>query len=272
MKNPVIHIFICFIIFSVFPVLPAVSQTDPGVEVKDAPRIDPESMSDLIETLEFLSKAASFSFTAGTEYDAMQGNGQKIEFGGVQEITITRPDKIHADIAERDGTKKVFVFDGKNIYFSDLEQNVYATVPRPGDINQAIDYFTEDLQMPLPLGQLVSTDVTEMVKKEIYAGGFVDQATINGVLCDHLAFRMQNIDIQGWIAAEGDPLLMRLIIDYKNAPGSPQFRADFTDWNFSPQAADTLFVFKPGDGMQKIAFAPMLRKDIKSEEKEAEKK
>lgn len=186
-------------------------------------------MSDLIESLEFLSKAASFSFTAETEYDALQGNGQKIEFGGVQEIMITRPDKIHADIVERDGTKKVFVFNGKDIYFSDLEQNVYASVPRPGDINQAIDYFTEDLQMPLPLGQLVSSDVAEMVKKEIYAGGFVEQATINGVLCDHLAFRMQNIDIQGWLASEGDPLLMRLIIDYKNAPGSPQFRADFTD-------------------------------------------
>lgn len=42
--------------------------------------------------------------------------------------------------------------------------------------------------------------------------------------------------------------------------------------NFAPQAEDSPFVFKPGDGMQKIAFAPMLRTEIKTEEKEGEKK
>jgi hypothetical protein len=252
--------------------LPVVPQTEKGVEVKDAPRIDPESMSDLMESLEFLSKSGKFSFTAETEYDALQGNGQKIEFGGTRKITVVRPDKVYSDIEERDGTKKVFVFDGKDIYFSDLERNVYASVPRPGDINQAIDYFTEALQMPLPLGQLISSDISEWVKKEIYAGGFVDQATINGVLCDHLAFRTENIDFQVWIAAEGDPLQMRLVIDYKNAPGEPQFRAMFKDWNFKPQVSDSLFVFAPAENMQKIAFAPVLRAEIKTEEKEGEKK
>jgi hypothetical protein len=133
-------------------------------------------MAELLESLDFLSTAKSFSFTAETAYDALQGNGQKIEFGGLHKITVVRPNKIHADIVERDGTKKVFVFDGKDIYYSDLEQNVYASVPRPGDINQAIDYFTEDLQMPLPLGQLISSDTSGWVKKEIYAGGFVEQS------------------------------------------------------------------------------------------------
>jgi hypothetical protein len=255
-----------------FLVLPALSQTEQGVEVKDAPRIDSESMSDLVESLEFLSKAGSFSFTAEQEYDALQGNGQKIEFGGVHKLTVVRPDKVRSDIVSRDGSKKLFVFDGKDIYYSDIDDNVYASVPRPGDINQAIDYFTEGLQMPLPLGQLISSDVSEWVKKEIYAGGFVDQSTINGVLCDHLAFRTKNIDFQVWIAAEGDPLQMRLVIDYKNAPGEPQFRATFRDWNFKPAVSDSLFVFKPAENMQKIAFAPVLRTEIKTEEKEGEKK
>ena len=83
---------------------------------------------------------------------------------------------------------------------------------------------------------------------------------------------MKNIDFQVWIASEGDPLQMRLVIDYKNAPGEPQFRAMFRDWNFKPAVSDSLFVFKPGDGMKKITFAPILRAELKSEEKEAEKK
>ena len=272
MKKTVLGMLLGSLIVFVVFVFPAYPQTEEGVEVKDAPRIDPESMSDLVESLEFLSKAGSFSFTAEQEYDALQGNGQKIEFGGVHKITVVRPDKVRSDIISRDGSKKLFVFDGKDIYYSDIDDNVYASVPRPGDINQAIDYFTEDLQMPLPLGQLISSDVSEWVKKEIYAGGFVDQATINGVLCDHLAFRTENIDFQVWIAAEGDPLQMRLVIDYKNAPGEPQFRAMLKDWNFKPEVSDSLFVFKPAENMQKIAFAPVLRTEIKTEEKEGGKK
>ena len=160
-----------------------------GRRGKGRARVDPDSLSELVESLEFLSKAGSFSFTAEVEYDALQGNGERIEFGGVNKIAVVRPDKLHAEITERDGTKKMYVLDGKDIYYADLEQNVYASVPRPGNINQAVDYLTEDLQMPLPLGQLISSDVSGMVKKEIYAGGFVEQSTINGVLCDHLAFR-----------------------------------------------------------------------------------
>lgn len=272
MKRQSLKMYICSSFLFLLLALPAASQTEQGVEVKDAPRIDPESMSDLIESLEFLSKAGSFSFTAEQEYDALQGNGQKIEFGGVHKLTVVRPDKVRSDIVSRDGSKKLFIFDGKAIYYSDIDDNVYASAPKPGDINHAIDYFTEALQMPLPLGQLISSDVSEMVKKEIYAGGFVEQATINGVLCDHLAFRTENIDLQVWIASEGDPLIMRFVIDYKNAPGEPQFRAMFRDWNFKPAVSDSLFVFKPAEKMQKIAFAPVLRTEIKSEEKEGEKK
>ena len=175
MKRNVLGVLISSLIVFIVFAFPAYSQTEEGVEVKDAPKIDPESMADLIESLEFLTKAGSFSFTADTEYDALQGNGQKMEFGGVHKITVVRPDKVYSEIKERDGTEKSFIFDGKDIYYADLEQNVYASVPRPGNIDQAMDYFTEDLQMPLPLGQLISSDVAEMLKKEIYAGGFVDE-------------------------------------------------------------------------------------------------
>ena len=126
--------------------------------------------------------------------------------------------------------------------------------------------------MPLPIGQLVSSDAADFVKKEIYAGGFVEQSTIGGILSEHLAFRTQNLDFQVWVASEDDPLQTRLVIDYKDYPASPQYRADFRDWNFKPEVNDSLFVFKPADGMQKIEFAPLLRSAIKTEEKEEGKK
>ena len=49
MKRSVLQIFICSFIFFIFLVLPVVSQTEQGVEVKDAPRIDPDSLATLME-------------------------------------------------------------------------------------------------------------------------------------------------------------------------------------------------------------------------------
>lgn len=268
----VLTMMIVAAVFSVAPVLPAAAQTEEGVEVKTGPKIEPEAFADLMEMTGFLSKAEKFSFTADVQYDVLQGNGQKLEFGGAHKVVVVRPDKLYSEVESRDGTKRIFIFDGKAIYYADLTHNVYATVPRPGDINQAIDYFTEDLDMPLPIGQVVSSDVGEMLKKEVYAGGFVGQDTINGILSEHLAFRTENLDFQTWIASEGDPIQTRLVIDYKNYPASPQYTADFKNWNFNPEVEDSLFVFKPADGMQKIEFAPVLRSAIKIEEKEEGKK
>ena len=50
-------------------------------------------------------------------------------------------------------------------------------------------------------------------------------------------------------------MLHRLVITYRRSEGQPQFRAQFSDWNFSPEVPDTLFVFRPADGAVKIPFA-----------------
>jgi hypothetical protein len=42
---------------------------------------------------------------------------------------------------------------------------------------------------------------------------------------------------------------------YKHTKGEPQFRAQFSDWNFSPDVPDSLFAFTPPEGSEKIPFA-----------------
>jgi hypothetical protein len=45
------------------------------------------------------------------------------------------------------------------------------------------------------------------------------------------------------------------VITYKKAEGQPQFWAQFSDWNLSPDIPDSLFVFTPPEGAAKFAFA-----------------
>jgi hypothetical protein len=43
-------------------------------------------------------------------------------------------------------------------------------------------------------------------------------------------------------------------LSYKRENGQPQFWASFHDWNFAPEAPDSLFIFTPADGTNRIQF------------------
>jgi Predicted periplasmic protein (DUF2092) len=42
------------------------------------------------------------------------------------------------------------------------------------------------------------------------------------------------VDFQLWIADGDQPLPLRAVLTYRREAGQPQFRAQFSDWNFEP--------------------------------------
>jgi hypothetical protein len=55
-----------------------------------------------------------------------------------------------------------------------------------------------------------------------------------------------------WITDGDRPLPERIVLTYPNAPGQPQFRAQFSAWNLAPELADTLFTFTPPSEASRI--------------------
>lgn len=203
-----------------------------------------------------LAKAQRFSVTVDTGYDAVQPSGQKVEFGSTNTFTIARPDHLRIDINQRDGTQRNFRFDGKDIAVSDQADKVYATVAKSGNSEAAVEYFIDEMQMPIPLSDIFSSTLPELAKT-VTSLNYVEEETIAGVRCDHLAGTRKHIDFQLWISQGDKPLLQRLIITYKEAEGEPQRWAQFKDWNFSPETPDSFFAFTPPEGFEKIPFAPV---------------
>jgi len=158
------------------------------------------------------------------------------------------------DITDRDGTKRGFRFDGKQISFFGLDEKVYATAQKSGDLDAAFAYFTRDLRMPLPMAEFLSNNLPKTLKDKVSEAYAVEETTIAGTRCDHLALRNDQIDAQLWIAKGDKPILQRVVLTYKQEDSQPQFWANFHDWNFSPETPDSLFVFTPAEGAARIAF------------------
>ena len=109
------------------------------------PSLEPKAISTLNRMADFLSKTERLSVTADIEYEAVQENGQKLEFGSIRKIIILRPDKARVDIEKRDGSRSGFIFDGKGIYVFDVSEKAYATASKPGNLGQTMDYSKDKL-------------------------------------------------------------------------------------------------------------------------------
>ena len=217
----------------------------------------------------FMAGAQRFSMTVHGDYDAVQASGQKVEFGETRKVTLNRPNQLRVEGERSDGAKMLAVFNGKEIMLIDGANNVYATEPQPGGLDDSIIHFVKDLRMQLPLAMLLVTQLPEELKNRVRSIDYVEKTKINGIAVHHLAARDDTVDFQVWVADGEQPLPQRVVITYKNAKGEPQFRADLTDWNLAPAVTDTTFAATPPPGAQKIAFAAQLARSTVAARKQS---
>ncbi len=223
-----------------------------------APRpVDAKAM--LITFADFLSKAGQFSVTIRIRYDVVQKSGQKIEFGEIRKVALRRPDRFRSDFERSDGEKGLALFDGKEIVVFSETQKVYAVAARPGDTDGAVTYLLKDLKMRLPLAMMYLSRLPAELAGRIRSAETVEQSIMMDVPCTHLAARGDDVDVQLWIPSQGDPLHRRIVITYKRADEQPEFRADFSDWNLSPEFPEGFFTFSPGEGTRQIPFLAQLQ-------------
>jgi hypothetical protein len=220
---------------------------------------DPEAKATLLKMADFLAKAPAFSVTIRSGYDAIQADGQRIEFGEKRRILLQRPDRVRVEVQRSDGDTGLVLFDGKGITAFKADDNVYARVEKPGTVDSAVVYLVRDLQMTMPMARMFLTTFPQDLEKLITSISYVEENTLFDVPTDHLAVRSAEVDLQIWIAQGEQPLPRRIILTYTNAPGQPQFRADLSEWQLAPKIAADSFTFTPPAGAEQIPFVVPVR-------------
>ncbi|WP_255611934.1 DUF2092 domain-containing protein [Marinobacterium arenosum] len=86
----------------------------------------------------------------------------------------------------------------------------------------------------------------------IEQGVHLGNAYIDGVKCDHLAFREQAVDWQLWVQSGDTPLPMKYIITSKWHTAAPQYEIRFRGWKLNPEISEDDFVFSPPANARKL--------------------
>jgi hypothetical protein len=209
-----------------------------------------EAEKRLVDMAVSLAETTQFSVSILMTYDVLQESGQIIEFGEIRTLQVSRPDYLRVDAQQSDGDSGGLIFDGKTITQFNNKQNVYSQIDRPGHIDGAIRYAVGELGVRFPLARMLVTSFPQEMSRLTTGVDFVERNTLGPVSTDHIAGRTDDLDYQVWI--RDDNLPTRIVLTYRNAPGQPQFRADFTDWNTAPSLKRGSFVFTAPKNSEKI--------------------
>ena len=121
------------------------------------PPAEPDARAMILHMAANLAQAGSFSFTANDAYDVTQEDGQKIEFGETRQVLLSRPGNLRIDALDRDGRRKQITFDGKILTIFTPGSPFFASLAKPGTVDQLIAFIVDDLQTPIPLSLLLTT-------------------------------------------------------------------------------------------------------------------
>ena len=218
-------------------VLPASAEDRAAVLLK--------SMSD------YLGAQPSIAASFDGSMEVVTNDLEKIQFNSSGDFLLVRPDKLR--ISRKGGFSDVELrYDGKTAALLGKNSNVFAEVEAPGTVDQLLKAIEDQYSITLPGADLLVSNVFSAVSDNIIEAKYVGPDVINGVTCDHLAFRGDGLDWQLWIEANGDPIPRKLVITNKTAAGAPQYTIQLSKWQPKPSVAADSFTFAPPPDGKKL--------------------
>lgn len=233
---------------------PRSGEPAPERRTTEGREVDPQAAAVVRRMSEHLGSLRAFRVTADSATDVVLDSGEKIQVLASSDVALQRPNKLRS---ERRGplTNVTFIYDGDRISLYGRRNNLYAQMDAPNDLDAALDFARERLELEAPGADLLYANAYEGLMEGVRSGTHLGPAEVDGVVCDHVAFRGEDVDWQLWVERGERPLPRRYVIVTKDQPGSPAFVVQMSDWQVGPSAvAASDFVFTPPPGAVEIDF------------------
>ena len=124
----------------------------------------------------------------------------------------------------------------------------------PGNLDDALHFGRDELGLVPPSGDMIFSNAFELLTSGITSAGVVGKSLVQGVMCDHLAFRNPYVDWQIWIAEGDKPLPYKYVLTTMDDPAFPQYMVFMSNWNTSPKVDSSLVEFEAPEGALEIDF------------------
>jgi hypothetical protein len=213
---------------------------------------DPETLLKAMSS--YVSSQNALSITFDSDIEVITDSLQKIQFTSSGQVQLSRPNKLRA--TRTGGYRDVeIVFDGKTLTLNDKDANGFAQIESVGSVDQLIDVLREKHGIVAPGADLLLSNAFDVMMADVVESAHIGKGVIDGVECDHLAFRNADTDWQIWIEAGARPIPRKYVITSKGVTGAPQYTLRIKEWR-SDVPADA-FAFNAAQGAKKVAVGDL---------------
>ena len=229
-----------------------------------APNADAQQADDAMQILkamtDYVSSQKIISATYDTDIEVITDNLQKIQFASSGQMLLNRPDKVRA--SRVGGYADVeMVFDGKTLTVLGKNLNKFVQVEAAGSVDELVARLRDQLGMAIPGADIMLSRSYDELTTDVIKAAHIGRGVIDGVECDHLAFRNHDVDWQLWVELGTRPIPRKYVITSKDVTGAPQYTLRIKDWKTDVPVAADAFSFTPPAGSQKVEVSALANLD-----------
>jgi hypothetical protein len=220
-----------------------------GAQGQDASKIL-KAMSD------YVGSQKTISATFDADIEVVTPEVQKIQFTNSGQVLLSRPDKLRATRTGGYADVEV-VFDGKTLTVLGKNLNAFTQVDAPGSIDQIIDRLRDEFSVAMPGADLLRSNSYDELMADVIDAKHIGRGVIDGVECEHLAFRNSDTDWQLWVEVGSKPIPRKYVITSKAVGAAPQYTLRIKDWKTDVPVAANAFEFAAPAGAKKVDLAAL---------------
>ena len=201
---------------------------------------------------DYVGSQKTIELTFDSDIEVITPQLEKIQFANSGEVLLSRPDKLRAHRVGGYADVALF-FDGKIVSVLGKHINAYAQFEAPGSVDQLVEVLRAGHGVALPGADLLLSNSYDALVAGVVEAKHIGRGVIDGVECEHLAFRNLDTDWQIWVEVGDRPIPRKLVITSKTLNDAPQYTLRVKGWKTGFEPAPDAFAFAPPAGAQKLA-------------------
>jgi hypothetical protein len=181
----------------------------------------------------------------------VQKSGIKFKAAREVELSLKRPNQIHAEMLDDAGNAGSVWYDGSKLTVWRRSDNEFMTLELAANTDQLLDELIDKYEFQIPIADLLYSQVSKALGENLISSEYIGMRVVDGVPCHHVSFESEGADWQMWIQADSTPLPRRFVIDYVTTENQPQFMAQLDAWSVGREFDESDFkVVLPQDVKQ----------------------
>jgi hypothetical protein len=208
---------------------------------------------------DYVSRQDTLALKYDADVEVVTPAVEKIQFSASGDVTMSRPNKFR--ISRVGGYADVeFVSDGSTVTVHDRGGNRFAQVSGTGSFDDVVDKLRTEAPIEVPGADLLLSKPYEELMAGVLESKHIGRGVVDGVECEHLAFRNLDTDWQIWVEVGEKPVPRKYVITSKAVGAAPQYTLRLREWRTGVNPPPDAFAFKPPAGASGVAIT--ILKDI----------